>query len=179
MVESLYSIPCFRHISYNECISLSALITFFRIFQNPELLHFIKLIYWIMNEINFPTKRIIFAVEPSFLYGQVNVLITCEVRTHPLNYVDCLPDIKERDSIFINSSQKVDTASIVEFWIDFQKPFLVIDFDCFSLPNVLIIPLASLLFNLVDKFLTLIFNVSKRISVSESLFDSVQKSPIV
>lgn len=57
----------------------------------------------------------------------------------------CLPDIKERDSIFVNSSQKVDATSIVEFWIDFQKSFLVIGFDCFSLPNVLVVPLASLL----------------------------------
>lgn len=73
------------------------------------------------------------------------MLITREVRTHPLNYMDGLPDIKERDSIFINSSQKIDAASIVEFWIDFQKSFLVIGFDCFSLPNVLVIPLSSLL----------------------------------
>nr|DAM59207.1 MAG TPA: hypothetical protein [Caudoviricetes sp.] len=57
----------------------------------------------------------------------------------------CLPDIKERDSIFIYSSQKVDTASIVEFWVDFQKPFLAISFNCFSLPNIFIIPLTSLL----------------------------------
>ena len=97
-----------------------------------------------MPDPDSPAVRILLAPESSLFEAEIYVLISSEMAAHPLHDMYCLADVKIIDSVLIGSGQKIDSAVIIQVWIDFQQPFPILSFYRLYLGDILMLSHSSL-----------------------------------
>ena len=97
-----------------------------------------------MPDPDFPSVRILLALESSLFEAEIYVLVSSEMTTHPLHDMYCLAYVKIIDSVFIGPGQKIDSTVIIQVWIDFQQPFPVLSLYRLYFGKILILSHSSL-----------------------------------